>query len=138
MSHVCEVRDLGNGRSHWTVKGPAGTRLDWGAVVTQLIPGKLIAWKTEQGSLVQHAGSVYFEESNGGTRLTVRMSYNVAGGLGNLIAMLLGSDPRKKVDDDLMRMKMFIETGVPPHDAASRGGAVLSSQPYGEHSSFEP
>src|SRR5205823_741370 len=24
MSHVCEVRDLGNGRSHWTVKGPAG------------------------------------------------------------------------------------------------------------------
>ena len=65
-----------------------------------------------------HAGSVHFEDDNGGTRVSVKMSYNAAGGLGHAIASLLGSDPRQQMDDDLARMKTFIEHGVPPHDAA--------------------
>jgi hypothetical protein len=31
---------------------------------------------------------------------------------------LFGVDPKHEMDDDLMRMKSYLETGVPPHDAA--------------------
>jgi uncharacterized membrane protein/osmotically-inducible protein OsmY len=118
MSHVEEVRDLDNGRSHWIVKGPAGSHVEWNAIVTQSIHPKLLAWRSEPGSLVKHSGYVYFEPFNSGTRVTIRMSYSAAGGLGRALAVLLGSDPKQKLNDDLMRMKTFIETGVRPHDAA--------------------
>jgi hypothetical protein len=36
MSHVREVRDIGDGRSHWKVDGPAGVAVEWDAVVTKL------------------------------------------------------------------------------------------------------
>jgi uncharacterized membrane protein len=88
-----------------------------------------IAWRSEPGSPVQHAGSVRFDEQAGGTRVTVRLSYHPpAGALGHTVASLLGCDPKHDLDADLMRMKSFIETGVAPHDAAQRG-ATASGQP---------
>jgi len=32
---------------------------------------------------------------------------------------LLGSDPKRQMDDDLARLKTTIESGVAPHDAAA-------------------
>lgn len=119
MSHVQEVRELGPQRSHWVVKGPAGTRLEWDAVLTNFERPSLMSWKTEPGARVEHAGSVFFEPAGGGTRVTVRMSYSPpAGTLGHALATLLGSDPKQELDDDLLRMKAFIESGTLPHDAA--------------------
>ena len=119
MSHVLEVRALDQQRSHWVVKGPAGTRLEWNAVLTRYTPPTLLSWEAEPGAAVEHAGSVYFEPTDSGTRVTVQMSYRPpAGALGHGLAVLLGSDPKQELDDDLMRMKAFIETGIPPHDAA--------------------
>ena len=34
------------------------------------------------------------------------------------MATLFRQNPKQQLDDDLMRMKMFIETRVPPRDAA--------------------
>lgn len=119
MSHVVEARDLGEQRSHWVVKGPAGSRLEWDAVLTDYRRPSLLSWKTEPGAQVEHEGSVYFEPTDNGTRVTVRMSYRPpAGALGHGLAVLLGSDPKRELDDDLLRMKEFIERGIPPHDAA--------------------
>lgn len=119
MSLVEEVRPLDEARSHWVVKGPAGTRIEWNAVITERDRPRVLAWRSEPDSPVQHAGSVRFDEGNGGTRVTVQMSYNPPGGaLGHSMAALLGRDPQQQMDADLMRMKSFIETGVPPHDAA--------------------
>jgi uncharacterized membrane protein len=118
MSHVKEVVDLGEGRTHWVVKGPAGVELQWDAVVTRTVRPGLIAWRTEPGSAVQHAGTVRFDPEDGGTRATVKMTYNAAGGVGHALAKLLGGDPRQQMNDDLARMKMFVERGVPPRDAA--------------------
>jgi uncharacterized membrane protein len=51
------------------------------------------------------------------------MSYNPPGGaVGHAIARLLGRDPKQEMDDDLMRMKAFIETQRPPRDAARPDG----------------
>src|SRR5262249_18499450 len=121
MSHVREVRDLGGGRSHWTVDGPAGIPIEWNTVVTKCVPNEAFAWKSEPGAVVQHAGVVHFEPvRDGGTRVHVRLSYNPpAGAVGHSGAWLFGADPKRQLDDDLLRMKTFVESGVPPHDAAA-------------------
>jgi uncharacterized membrane protein len=47
------------------------------------------------------------------------MSYTPpAGAVGHGLATLLGSDPKSQMDDDLARMKAFIERGAVPRDAA--------------------
>jgi uncharacterized membrane protein len=125
MSHVVEVRDLGQQRSHWIVKGPAGSRLEWDAVLTESRRPSLLSWQTAPGTLVEHAGSVHFEPTDSGTRATVRMSYRPpAGVLGHGIAVLLGRDPKQELNDDLMRMKTFIERAALAKDAAKPTDAL--------------
>jgi uncharacterized membrane protein len=120
MSHVKEVKHLGDGRSHWTVAGPAGMSMEWDAVLSAYIPNELLAWRAEPNSLIQHAGTVRFQpNTEGGTTIDVRLSYNpVIGGVGHALAALFGVDPKHQMDDDLLRMKTFIETGNVPSDAA--------------------
>lgn len=119
MSHVVEVRDLGRGRSHWIVRGPGGSEYEWNSVLTEQSPPHRLAWRSEAGAEIPQSGSVQFEPHRGGTRVTVRMSYTPpVGALGHGLATLLGSDPKARMDDDLARMKTFIERGAVPHDAA--------------------
>jgi uncharacterized membrane protein len=122
MSHVMEVRDLGHRRSHWIVRGPAGTEFEWDSVLTEQSRPYRLAWRSEPGAEIAQTGSVQFEPWRGGTRVTVRMSYSPpAGAVGHGLAVLLGSDPRRQMDDDLARMKALIERGSIPHEAAQQG-----------------
>ncbi|RZI42869.1 hypothetical protein EGT07_12910 [Herbaspirillum sp. HC18] len=41
MSHVQEVRDPGDGRSHWLVKGPAGALMEWNSQIVESRLGDL-------------------------------------------------------------------------------------------------
>jgi uncharacterized membrane protein len=119
MSHVAEVRDLGRGRSHWVVRGPGGSEYAWNSVLTEQSRPHRLAWRSEAGAEIPQSGSVQFEPHRGGTLVTVRMSYSPpVGALGHGLATLLGSDPKAQMDDDLARMKAFIERGAVPHDAA--------------------
>jgi uncharacterized membrane protein len=120
MSNVQEVRDNGNGTSHWVVTGPMGVRVEWDAVITRDVPNELLAWKSVEGASVESAGIVHFgRNEDGTTSVQVKLSYNPpAGAIGHAIAALFGSDPKTEMDADLMRMKSMIETGVQPHDAA--------------------
>ena len=120
MSHVQEVRDLGDDRTHWVVSGPAGVRLEWDAIVTRCDRPHRLSWRTAPGSRVQHEGSVQFEPFADGTRISVHMTYDAAGGVGHALAALLGNDPSRQIDDDLARMKGFIE-GEPLRDDAAAG-----------------
>ena len=119
MSHVVEVRDLGRGRSHWVVRGPGGSEFEWNAVLTEQTRPHRLAWRSEAGAEIPQSGSIQFEPQRGGTRVTVHMSYTPpAGVVGHGLATLLGSDPESQMDDDLARMKAFIERGAVPRDAA--------------------
>lgn len=129
MSHVREVREIGDGLYHWSVSGPAGVSVHWDAQITELDSNKLLAWKSLPGSTVEQTGVTRFSENpDGSTRIDVRMSYKPpAGVLGHAIAELFGVDPKHEMDDDLMRMKSFIETGRHPHDAALDVSAVQAA-----------
>ena len=75
-----------------------------------------MAWRSEPGSEIEQEGAVSFEPVRGGTRVTVRMAYTPPGGvLGHGLARMLGADPKRQMDDDLARMKSFIERGVTPY-----------------------
>jgi uncharacterized membrane protein len=118
MSHVVEVSDLGRRRSHWVVKGPGGTEFEWNSVLTEQSRPHRLAWRSEPGAEIPQSGSIQFERHRGGTHVTVRMSYTPpAGVLGHGLATLLGADPKARMDDDLARMKAFIERGAVPRDA---------------------
>ncbi|MFB3816442.1 MAG: SRPBCC family protein [Candidatus Methylomirabilales bacterium] len=119
MRNVREVRDLGGGRSAWTVAGPLGTPIRFNAVVTEQVANEVFAWKSEEGQPIGHAGMVRFAPAGTGTRVDIRMTYRPpAGAAGHLVASLFGADPKTEMDQDLLRMKSFLETGRLPHDAA--------------------
>lgn len=119
MRNVRAVRKNADDSWHWEVAGPLGAHVQWDSTVTQLVPNELIAWATVPGAQVQHAGRVRFQREGDGTRLQVEIGYNPAGGaLGHAVASLFGADPRTEMDQDLMRLKTYFETGTPARDAA--------------------
>jgi uncharacterized membrane protein len=134
MTHVKEVRriedDRGQMRFHWRVEGPLGIPAEWDAVVTRLEPGRLIAWKSIEGSSVENAGFLRFEEENdGATRMTLQLSYNPpAGAVGHAFAKLFGHDAKSLLDDDLLRFQSLVEVGK----ATGKEGQVTSTQLGGE------
>ena len=119
LGNVREVEDLGNGRSHWTVEGPAGVPVEWEAELTELEPNRVLAWRSEPGAVVPNRGEVRFTPSNGGTRVELRICYSPpAGELGEAVAELLGDDPRTQMNHDLNRVKTLLE--APDGDSRSR------------------
>lgn len=114
MSHVREVRSLGGGRTHWVVSGPAGTPVEWDAMTTRFEANRTLAWRTVEGALVEHTGSVRFSPHGNRTRLHVTMSYRPLGGaLGHGLASLLGADPQSLMAEDLARFKALMEKQRP-------------------------
>jgi uncharacterized membrane protein len=112
MSHLKEVRDMGDGRSHWVANGPAGTPIEWDAQITEMRPNRVIGWESLPGSEVYNAGRVRFEAVDGATRVDVFMTYNPPGGVaGHAIASLFGADPMSAMDDDLLKLKSLLEQG---------------------------
>jgi uncharacterized membrane protein len=119
MRNVRAVHKNRDDTWHWQVAGPLGKTVHWDAEVTQYLPNKGIAWSTSPGSEIEHAGLVLFQQENGRTRVQVEMTYSPpAGVLGHAVAALFGVDPQKEMDEDLLRLKTFLETGKLPRDAA--------------------
>lgn len=111
MPHVKEVRDLGEGRSHWKVQAVPGASVEWEAEITELIADRSLGWTSLAGSSVPNAGVMRFTPNRkGGTTVDIKLGYHPpAGELGHAFARLLGADPKRKLDRDLMIMKDFIE-----------------------------
>jgi uncharacterized membrane protein len=114
MSHIEEVRRTGERTSHWRVKGPAGTDVEWDAEITSDDPDQLIVWRSVAGSEMENDGSVRFQPGprGRGTSLRVSLRYRPpAGTLGAFAAALFGEEPEQQIREDLRRFKQFLETG---------------------------
>ena len=112
FEHVESVTPIDNLRSHWVVKGPAGTRVAWTAQILTDHEGELISWESLPGAEVQNAGSVRFESGgDGGTNVKVALQYYPpAGVIGAAVAKLFGESPDQQLDEDLGRLKQLVET----------------------------
>ena len=107
MANLESVQVLSDRRSRWRAKGPAGTTFEWTAEIINDKPDELIAWRTEPGARVAHAGSVHFvPRPGGGTIVRIALQYDPPGGeVTDRIGRLLGVDPRRRIDEDLERLR---------------------------------
>ncbi|HET6577399.1 MAG TPA: SRPBCC family protein [Gemmatimonadales bacterium] len=113
MSNVREVRDLGAQRSSWVVSGPGGVPVEWTAVLTEREENRLLAWRSEPGSVLENAGVIRFAREAGGTRIDLRFCYSPpAGSGGRALGEFFGADPRIRVNEDLARLKALLESTV--------------------------
>ena len=113
MSNVKSVQPLGGDRSHWTVRGPAGIGLQFDSMARMERPSEM-TWESEPGSKVSNSGRVTLVPEGYGTRVNVQLSYRPpAGAMGQAVSSLLGANPKQQFDDDLERMRQFIESRRP-------------------------
>ncbi|MEP6686756.1 MAG: SRPBCC family protein [Gemmatimonadales bacterium] len=113
MANVREVQDLGGGRSRWLLTGPGRQPLQWDAVLTGREESALLAWRSEPGSILDHAGAIRFAPEAGGTRIDLRFCYHPpAGRASRAVADFFGGDPRARLNDDLARLKSLLETTI--------------------------
>lgn len=127
MDHLESVAVIDETRSHWVAKAPAGTRVEWDAVIHNEIEDELIAWRSLPGSDVGNAGSVHFTPLDDGNRTEVRvvLSYDPpAGKVGAALAKLLGEEPSKQIEDDLRRFKQVIEGAEVPGNSRQSAGRI--------------
>ncbi|HZN69605.1 MAG TPA: SRPBCC family protein [Tepidisphaeraceae bacterium] len=117
MKHVESVKVLDDKRSHWVVRAPAGTTVEWDAEIINEEPNSLIAWRSLGNANVDNAGSVRFVPGPEGRGTEVRVVIDYippAGRLGKWVAALFGKNPESQIREDLRRFKRLMETGEVP------------------------
>jgi uncharacterized membrane protein len=134
MDYLESVQVTGDRRSHWVAKGPAGKRVEWDAEITADEPNEVIAWRSLEGSDIDHSGSVRFRPARGGrgTFLRVEMAYRPpAGVVGVAVAKLLGRAPDQEIHESLLRLKQLMEAGeIITTDGQPAGRARSTSWKY--------
>ena len=75
-----EVRDTGDGRSHWCAETPAGGTIEWNATTTKFVTNSVIGWRSVPGSPVETVGLIRFNPEGGSTCVRVALSYRVFDG----------------------------------------------------------
>ena len=113
MENLHSVHEIDDKKSLWVAKAPAGTVIKWEAEIINDVENELIAWQTLEGSGVDNAGTVRFEdEGSGATRLHVILRYDPpADQLGIWVAKAFGRDPQREIEADLERFKAIMEIG---------------------------
>ena len=112
MENIEEVRMTGEDTSHWKVKGPLGTSVEFDAKTTEMNPEQGVGWNTVDGQ-VMTSGEIRFQEVRPDlTRVEVTMNYAAppGGKAGEAVANIL-SDPEKSMRQDLENFAGIVERG---------------------------
>ena len=128
MQHLQSVETQDDRHSHWKANGPAGSTVEWDAVVTEDVPARMIAWKSEGKTSVPNSGTVEFTDAPGdqGTEVTVSIEVDMpAGPAGKAAAKLFGEDPAQQIRDDLRHFKQILETGEVVYSEANPAGSQV-------------
>jgi uncharacterized membrane protein len=128
MENIAQVTVIDEKRSHWVVRAPADSTVEWDSFITEDRPGELIAWRSNEDASVPNSGRIEFRDSSNGrgTLVTAVIAYDPpAGAVGKLVAKLFQREPRIQARQDLRRFKQLMETGEiatsEPPAAAPRG-----------------
>lgn len=105
MNDVKEVKQIDDKRLLWRAD-IRGSEIEWSAVITEQIPDTRIAWRSVEG--IKNSGTVGFRRlSDGGTRVTLEISYEPEGFTGSA-ADALGI-VSQVIETALANFKYFIE-----------------------------
>ena len=78
------ISDAAKGRAIWTIKAPAGRTVEVETEIVSEEAGKLIAWRSVEGSQIDTEGRVTFRDAPGdrGTHVSLIIAYKPPAGLG--------------------------------------------------------
>ncbi|CAN5140346.1 hypothetical protein BH23BAC2_BH23BAC2_23220 [soil metagenome] len=128
MSHIEEVNEVNNKRSHWVAQGPGGIgHIEWEAEIVREQENQLIAWRSLPDSDIDNSGEVRFQDAGNGksTIVETTISYRPpAGKAGGLAAKLLNPAFKKVVENDLKEFKKVIEKGGTSRRKVSPAGSL--------------
>jgi len=112
MEHIERVECLDQTRSHWRMRWPKDKCVEWDAEIINEHPNELIAWRTLEGSDVQHAGSVRFSPAPGARATEVKLAVEYeTSKFANFIAKVFGRSPEQQIEEDLRHFKQLMEVG---------------------------
>lgn len=121
MSNIDEVTAVAPGKTHWKVRGPLGTEMEFDAETTQDARPEALAWNTVNGN-VQSSGQVRFREIGPDkTRLDITMNYaDVPGGRVGEAAAKFVANPKVMMEQDLQNFKAIMEGEATPEEVQQR------------------
>ena len=125
MAHLESVHPVGNGRSHWIARAPAGTTVEWDAEITEERENEVIAWRSIEGAQIANEGRVQFRRAPAGrgTEVRVVLAYDPPlGKLGAAVAKLFGEEPAQQIEEDLRRLRCILEADELPTTAGQPSG----------------
>ncbi|MEH3121928.1 MAG: SRPBCC family protein [Sphingomonas phyllosphaerae] len=109
MENVVRIDVHDERRSHWVVKAPGGSNVEWDARITEEVPGKLLAWESKDGAEIPNRGRVEFRDAGArGTVIVATIDYDPPG---EVIAKMFQREPAIQARRDLRRFKQLLETG---------------------------
>jgi uncharacterized membrane protein len=106
-----QVRDYGDGRSHWCASTPSGGTLECDTVTTKYVPNRVIAWQSAPGSPVEMHGLVRFVREDSHTCLKLELDYQVqTGGLADALIALTTPTRGAELERDIRRLSTYLLT----------------------------
>jgi uncharacterized membrane protein len=115
MSHIQEVNELDNKRSHWVAEVPGGLgHIEWEAEIVWEQENQLLAWRSLPDSEIENSGEVRFLDSGNrkSTIVETTISYRPQlGKAGEMAVKLLNPAFKKVVENDLKEFKKLMERG---------------------------
>ena len=124
MENVERVENLGDGRSRWFIKAPAGTEVTLVNRISEIRDGEYISWQSDEESEIANSGKVQFEDAPAGrgTYVSLIIGYDPPGGtLGRLFAKIMQREPEIQARRDLRRFKQLMENGEVATNASPSG-----------------
>lgn len=124
MSFIERVEPRGANIFHWVARGPAGPTIEWDAEVVDDNPGRLLAWRSLEGSKLQTWGTVTFTPRDENRRTEVSVAFNLCpqGTASAAIARFLGGLESTVLHKNLKDLKSQLEAGEVPTSRRYRKG----------------
>jgi len=118
---IREVQDHGDGLFTKSIDVAPGVNIHLAERVYCVEENDCFATHSEPSSMIRYEKQMKFESAGDHTRVHLQFCYYPLGGvLAHSAAAAFGLDAKSFFDDLMMRAKTYLETGIPPHDAAKR------------------
>lgn len=116
MSFIERVEPQEGNVYHWVAGGPAGPTIEWDAEVVDDQPGRLLAWRTLEGSDMESWGTVMFRRRDEGTRTHLSVAFNFcpSSSKAGAVAKYLASLENAVLEQNLRQLKAEMESGEIP------------------------
>jgi uncharacterized membrane protein len=115
MHHLEHVDELDHRTSAWKLKMPGGAgEIRWEATIVKEEKDVELSWHSVPGAAIRNTGKVNFSDTPGkGTRIDVMIAYGIPpGAIGERMASLLSVAFRRRVEQDILLFKEYIEPEV--------------------------